>query len=133
MRSLNILSIMVGCIFFFASPVVTQSTIAKCDPSLRLSQMQHTQPKGRLQDAGAPQTLHILDLGTINGVVNWETLKAAYPDSPSSVAWYEFVRKHSRRYVQNNWSEQWRKEQFAVVWDAKQHCFKVSQSATQRD
>lgn len=54
---------MAGCALLFALPLQAQSRSGECDPSLGLAQMQHTQPKGRLQDAAAPQTRHILELG----------------------------------------------------------------------
>jgi hypothetical protein len=53
-----------GYVSFFAPPLRAQSGTTKCDPSLRLAQMKHTMPKGRLQDAGASQTAHIIELGT---------------------------------------------------------------------
>jgi hypothetical protein len=143
--------------------------------------MKHTMPKGRLQDAGASQTAHIIELGTkavpmliacltdqtrskepiedfwpvttagdiaffylcdlftdstwdhstIDGVVNWMTVDAEYPDSPAWMAWHEFVKKHGRRYVQNSWYKKWKEEQSNLFWDAKEQCFKVRHPVTQ--
>ena len=143
--------------------------------------MQHTTPKGRLQEYAAPQTVHILELGkkaipmliacltdetetkkpiedfwpvttvgdvaffylcnlftdstgsrsTIDGVVNWKTVMAENPHSPSWTAWYDFVEKHGRRYVQDSWSKKWKAEQSAIFWDAKEQCFKIGRPATQ--
>lgn len=46
-----------------ALPLHGQSTAVKCESSLGLANMAPTlQPKGRLQDYAAPQTLHILEL-----------------------------------------------------------------------
>src|SRR5579863_4330575 len=140
--------------------------------------MKHTQPKGRLQDAGAPQTIHLVELGkkaipmliacltdetktrepiedfwpvttvgdiaffylcdlftdstwahtTIDGVVNWKTVEAEYPNAPSSTAWYEFVRKHGRRYVQNSWSKKWDEVGSSISWDSKEQCFKIGKA-----
>ena len=68
---------------------------------------------------------------TIYGVVNWEVVMAENPHSPSWTTWYEFVKKHGRRYVQESWSKKWRAEQSAIFWDAKELCFKTSGSASQ--
>jgi hypothetical protein len=175
-------NVLVGCICFLSSPLRAEPRISKCDQSLGLAQMQPTPPKGRLQDAGAAQTLHILALGnkaipmlidcltdetrtkepiedywpvttvgdiaffylcdlftdstwehsTIDGVVNWERLKAEYPNSPASTAWYEFVKKHGRGFVQDNWSKKWKQEQSAIFWDAKELCFKIGYPMTQK-
>jgi hypothetical protein len=62
MRILKTVSMIAECAFLFAVPLLAQSRAANCDPSLGLAQMKHTQPKGRLQDAGAPQTVHIVEL-----------------------------------------------------------------------
>lgn len=175
-----ILSLVAGFAFVVALPLRAQSRTAKCDPSLDLVNMQLTPPKGRLQEAGAPQTRHILELGkkaipilvacltdqtrtkepiedfwpvttvgdiaffylrdlftdstwehsTIEGVVTWKTLKAEYPDSPSWTAWYEFVKKHGRKYVQNMWSEKWKEKEASIFWDDKEQCFKIGPQAT---
>src|SRR5437879_13128267 len=46
-----------------ALPLHGQSRTVKCDSSLGLANMAYTvQYKGRLQDAGAPETMHILGL-----------------------------------------------------------------------
>jgi hypothetical protein len=183
MRRLKTVILIAGCALLFALPLRAQSRGAKCERSLDLANMQHTSPKGRLQEVGAPQTRHILELGkkaiplliacltdqtrtkepiedfwpittvgdiaffylcdlftdsmrehsTIDGVVTWKTLKAEYPGSPSWTAWYEFVKKHSRRYVQNVWSQKWKKEEAAIFWDDKEQCFKIGRQATQEN
>jgi hypothetical protein len=71
------------------------------------------------------------DRPTIDGVVNWKTLEAEYPGSSAATAWYEFVRKHGRKYVQDNWSKRWKEEQSAIFWDAKERCFKIGHPAKQ--
>jgi hypothetical protein len=63
MRIFTNLFLIAGCIFLNAFPLQAQSKVTKCDQSLGLAEMQHTAPKGRLQDAGAPQTMHIIELG----------------------------------------------------------------------
>ncbi len=173
--------ILTAAAMLFASPLRGQSRATKCDPSLRIAQMQHTPPKGRLQDAGAPQTVHIIQLGpaaipkliacltdttetkepiedfwavttvgdiaffylcdlftdstwehsTIDGVVNWDRLNAENPSSSASKAWYEFLKRHGRKYVQESWYKKWRGVQSAIFWDAKEQCFRVSSAVTQ--
>jgi hypothetical protein len=51
------------CGMLVALPLKAQAMATKCGPSLNLAHLQHTEPKGRLQYAGAPQTAHILALG----------------------------------------------------------------------
>ena len=63
MRRLKTVILIAGCVLLFVLPLRAQSRGAKCEPSLDLANMQHTPPKGRLQEAGAPQTKHILELG----------------------------------------------------------------------
>ncbi len=142
--------------------------------------MQHTPPKGRLQDAGAPQTVHILELGnkaipmliacltdetktkepiedfwpvtavgdiaffylcdlftdstwehsTIDGVINWKTVEAEYPNEAAWTSWSEFVKKHGRKYIQNSWTKRWRAEQSVIFWDAKEQCFKIGHKSS---
>jgi hypothetical protein len=174
--------VLAGCASLFAFPLQAQSNKTKCDSSLGLAQMQNTQqPKGRLQDAGAPQTVRILKLGknaipmliacltdetetkepiedfwpvttvgdvaffylcdlftdstwehsTINGVINWKTVQAEDPNSAAWTSWYEFVKKHGRKYVQDAWSKRWKEEESAIFWEAKEQCFKVGPPATQ--
>src|SRR6266850_478155 len=174
MRRLKTVVLIAGCALLFALPIHAQSRAAKCDPSLSLAGMGHTQSKGRLQDAGAPQTRHIVALGTaiplliaclrdetktkesvvdfwpttpvgdiaffylcdlftdstlehstVDGVVTWKTLEAEYPDPPSWTAWYKFVEKHGRRYVQNAWTKKWKEEESAIFWDEKEQCLKI--------
>ena len=160
-----------------ATTISAESKKEKCDPSLELAQMQHTPPKGRLQDAGAAQTRIILALGnkaipmliacltdetktkdpiedywpvttvgdvaffylcdlftdstghpTISGVVDWKKLETESPNSPSWNALYEFVKRHGRRYIQDDWSKKWNEEQSALFWDARERCFKIGHS-----
>jgi hypothetical protein len=181
MRILKTVFTIAGCAFFFALPLRAQSRVTKCDRSLGLADMGHTPSKGRLQEAGAPQTRHIVALGknaiplliaclrdetetkesvvdfwpstavgdiaffylcdlftdstwehsTIDGVVTWKTVEAEYPGSPSWTAWYKFVEKHGRRYVQNAWTKKWKKYESAIFWDEKEQCFKIGRPATQ--
>src|SRR5437660_3706747 len=63
MRHLKTVVLIAGCALLFALPIHAQSRAAKCDPSLSLADMGHMQSKGRLQDAGAAQTRHIVALG----------------------------------------------------------------------
>ncbi len=63
---------------------------------------------------------------TISGVVTWKTVQADYPNAPSSEAWYRFLKKHGRRYVQSNWSNKWKEDQSSIFWDPKEQCFKIS-------
>ncbi len=63
---------------------------------------------------------------TISGVVNWKVLQADYPNAPAWEAWYRFLKKHGRRYVQNSWSSKWKEDQSSIVWDPKEQCFKIS-------
>lgn len=70
---------------------------------------------------------------TIDGVVTWKTVDAEYPGSPSWTAWYEFVEKHGRKYVQNAWSKKWKEEESGIIWDEKEQCFKLGRPATQGD
>ena len=63
MRHLKTVVLIAGCALLFALPIHAQSRAAKCDASLGLADMGHTPPKGRLQEAGAPQTRHIVALG----------------------------------------------------------------------
>jgi hypothetical protein len=63
MGRLKTIILMAGYGLLSALPLHGQSRTAKCDSSLRLASMAPTmQYKGRLQDAGAPQTIHILEL-----------------------------------------------------------------------
>jgi len=137
------------------------------------------QAKGRLQDASAPQTKHIIALGkkaipmliacltdetktkepiedfwpettvgdiaffylcdlftdstwehsTIDGVVNWKTVAADDQDSPAWALWYDFVKKHGRKYVQSSWSKKWKEQESAIFWDDKEQCFKIDPHA----
>jgi hypothetical protein len=64
-------------------------------------------------------------------VVDWKKLEADYPGSPAATAWYEFVKRHGRRYVQDNWSKRWKEEQSAIFWDDKEQCFKIGHPAKQ--
>lgn len=182
MRTITRFLLIVGCIFLGAFPLQAQSKVTKCDQSLGLAEMQETMAaKGRLQDVGSPQTVHIIELGkkaipmliacltdetktkkpivdywpvtavgdisffylcdlftdstwthsTIDGVVNWKTVMAENPDSPSWTAWYDFVEKHGRRHVQTSWSKKWKEEQAAIFWDTKEQCFKLGAPASQ--
>lgn len=63
---------------------------------------------------------------TVSGVVNWKIVQADYPNAPASEAWYRFLKKHGRRYVQNNWSNKWKEDQSSIFWDAKEQCFRIS-------
>jgi hypothetical protein len=69
---------------------------------------------------------------TIDGVVNWTTLEAEYPHAPSAYAWYSYVRKHGRKYVQNVWYKRWKEEEQAIFWDEKEQCFKIGPHAAQQ-
>lgn len=62
---------------------------------------------------------------TISGVVNWKTLQADYPNTAASQAWYSFLKKHGRMYVQRSWSRKWQQDQSAILWDAKEQCFRI--------
>ncbi len=134
--------------------------------------MGHIAAKGRLQEAGAPQTRHIIALGkkaiplliaclpdetatkesvmdfwpttiaffylcdlfldstwqhsTIDGVVTFQTVAAESPGSPAWNAWYTFVEKHGRRYVQESWTKKWKEDGSAIAWDEKEQCFKIA-------
>jgi hypothetical protein len=61
---------------------------------------------------------------TIDGVVDWHTLQTEFP-GPAPNAWYSFVEKHGRKYVQNVWYKRWKQVEADVVWDQKEQCFKV--------
>ncbi|HEY4838550.1 MAG TPA: hypothetical protein VIH72_08090 [Candidatus Acidoferrales bacterium] len=176
MIHLKTIVLMAGCTLLIVLPVRAQSRTATCDASLGLAKMQHTPPKGRLQDAGAQQTKHIIELGkkaipmliacladqtrtkepiedfwpvttvgdiaffylcdlftdsswqhsTIDGVVDWKNVSAEDPNSPSWTAWYNFVKRHGRRYVQNAWYKRWKEEESAIFWDGKEQCFKIA-------
>jgi hypothetical protein len=179
MRILKAVLTIAGCVFLFAFPLGAQSRDMKCDPSLGLVDMGHIPAKGRLQEAGAPQTRHIIALGkkaiplliaclpdetatkesvmdfwptttvgdiaffylcdlfldstwqhsTIDGVVTFQTVAAESPGSPAWNAWYTFVEKHGRRYIQNAWTKKWKKDGSAIVWDEKEQCFKIVRPA----
>ena len=180
MKLFGAVLVLVGWAFLFGGPIAAQSRLQECDPSLGLAHMQHTPPKGRLQDAGAPQTEHILKLGkkaipmliacltdetrtkepiedywpvttvgdiaffylcdlftdstwrnsTIDRVPDWKSVEAEYPDEAASGAWYEFVKRHGRKYVQGAWWRRWKEVQASVVWDDKEQRFKVAAKAS---
>jgi len=70
---------------------------------------------------------------TIDGVVNWKTLEIEYPNEPAFTAWYSFVEKHGRKYVQEVWSKKWKEEEQAIFWDEKEQCFKIDPHATRKN
>lgn len=53
---------MLEFILLFRIPAKGQPTNSRCDPSLRLSKMEHMPPKGRLQEFNSPQAKRILEL-----------------------------------------------------------------------
>jgi hypothetical protein len=63
---------------------------------------------------------------TVRGVVNWKVVQAPYPNLSASDAWYLFLKKHGRLYVQRSWWRKWKEDQSAIVWDPAEKCFKVS-------
>jgi hypothetical protein len=66
---------------------------------------------------------------TIDGVVTWKTVYAeSSPDAPAWNAWYDFVDKHGRKYLQDAWSKKWKEVEPGIVWDEKEQCFKVTRS-----
>ena len=63
MGRLKAVILMAGYGLLFTLPLQGQSRTVKCDTSLGLAHLAPTlQAKGRLQDLGAPQTMHILEL-----------------------------------------------------------------------
>jgi hypothetical protein len=66
---------------------------------------------------------------TIDGVVNWNTLEAAYPNQAAFSSWYSYLKEHGRKHVQNVWHERWKQIERDVVWDQKERCFKVDANA----
>jgi len=66
---------------------------------------------------------------TINDVVNWNTLEAAYPNQTSFDSWYSYLKEHGRKHVQDVWYERWKQIDRDVIWDQKEQCFKVDANA----
>jgi hypothetical protein len=63
MRILNTAFFVAAFACLSAFPIQAQSKVSKCDPSLDLVHTPYMNAKGRLQEAGAPQTKHIVALG----------------------------------------------------------------------
>jgi hypothetical protein len=68
---------------------------------------------------------------TIDGVVTWKVLESEYPGAAAFTSWDEFVKKHGRRYVQNEWSKKWEEDKALIFWDGKEQCFKIAPKASQ--
>jgi hypothetical protein len=66
---------------------------------------------------------------TIDGVVNWKTLEAEYPNEAAFNSWYSYLKKHGRKHVQNIWYKRWEQIKRDAVWDQKEQCFKIDANA----
>jgi hypothetical protein len=67
---------------------------------------------------------------TIDGVVNWQTLKVEFPNETAYKSWSSYLKKHGGRdQLQSVWSKRWEQIKGDVVWDQKEKCFKVGAKA----
>jgi hypothetical protein len=64
---------------------------------------------------------------------NWTTfnmpgLEALKDDcnGPAETCWRKFVRKHGRKFVQDQWLAAWKANKDRVYWDEQARCFRLS-------
>lgn len=47
-------------------------------------------------------------------------------DSYAEDCWQRFLKKHGRKFVQDQWVAAWKKNKDRVYWDDKERCFRLS-------
>ena len=53
-------------------------------------------------------------------------------DDAAENCWRRFLRKHGRKYVQDQWLAAWRLNKDRVYWDEQARCFRLSPGTGQR-
>jgi len=67
---------------------------------------------------------------TIDSVVDWQTLEAEFPTETAYRSWGSYRKKHGGRdRIQSVWFKRWEQIKGEVVWEQKEHCFKVDANA----
>ena len=67
---------------------------------------------------------------TVKGLIDWKTVQAAFPNQAAFSAWYRFIKKHGKKYVQNIGSQKWKEIQASAYWDDKDLCFRVREGTS---
>jgi len=50
-------------------------------------------------------------------------------DSPAEDCWRRFLKKHGRKFVQDQWLAAWKKNKDQIYWDDNARCFRLSSRA----
>jgi hypothetical protein len=53
-------------------------------------------------------------------------------DGPAEACWREFLKKHGRKFVQDQWLAAWNANKDRVYWDEHARCFRVSPKISSR-
>lgn len=60
-------------------------------------------------------------------VPDWPTVSNGCRSS-AQTCWYEYLRKHGRKSVQQEWLRAWNLHKDQIYWDTKAECFRLSQT-----
>lgn len=64
---------------------------------------------------------------TVNGLPDWKLIQSESPDQPAEQAWRNYIAKHGRKHIQEQWQEMWREKESSIYWDDAERCFRVRQ------
>ncbi len=56
-----------------------------------------------------------------------ESIQSESPDQPAEQAWRNYVAKHGRKHIQEQWQKMWSEKESSIYWDESEQCFKVRQ------
>jgi hypothetical protein len=62
---------------------------------------------------------------TVSGLPSWKSIQSESPGQPAEQAWRNYVAKHGRKQIQEQWQKMWSERGSNVYWDDSEHCFKV--------
>jgi hypothetical protein len=56
-----------------------------------------------------------------------ESIQSESPDQPAEQAWRNYVAKHGRKHIQEQWQKMWSEKESSIYWDESEQKFKVRQ------
>jgi len=56
----------------------------------------------------------------------WSSTDGCSDGIDAESCWREFIKKHGRKYVQNQWLAAWNANKDRIYWDEKARCFRVA-------
>jgi len=106
-----------------------------------ISQLRDARPtKEPIYDYWSPTTAGDVAYFILNGLFtdsDWKTFNMPGMDALNDKAcqsyaedcWQRFLKKHGRKFVQDQWLAAWKKNKDRVYWNEEARCFRLRESA----